>query len=106
VIRAIRAVADGDAIFGAAIARRLQTFFARPRDREQAAAAFPDLSARERAVLDLIALHLTNVEIAQRLELSEKTVRNYVSTIFAKLQVNERSRAIRLARDAGLGAGH
>jgi DNA-binding CsgD family transcriptional regulator len=67
--------------------------------------AFPDLSARERDVLALIAQHVTNPEIAQRLGLTEKTARNYVSNIFAKLQVNGRSRAIMLAREAGYGRG-
>jgi DNA-binding NarL/FixJ family response regulator len=102
LLRSIRAVAEGEAIFGAAIARRLQAYFSQPRPRG-APDAFPDLSAREREVLDLIAGHLTNPEIAQKLGLTEKTVRNYVSNIFAKLQVNDRSRAIMLARDAGFG---
>ena len=103
MLRAIRAVAGGDAIFGAAIARRLQAYFNRPRRSAAMPEAFPELSSREREVLDLIAQHLTNPEIADRLSLSEKTVRNYVSNIFSKLQVNDRSRAIMLARDAGYG---
>jgi DNA-binding NarL/FixJ family response regulator len=103
MLRAIRAVAGGEAIFGAAIARRLQAYFNRPGRPEAMPEAFPDLSTREREVLDLIAQHLTNPEIADRLSLSEKTVRNYVSNIFSKLQVNDRSRAIMLARDAGYG---
>ena len=103
IVRSIRAVAEGEAIFGAAIARRLQAYFARPRAPSGPATAFPDLSAREREVLELIAQHLTNPEIALRLGLSEKTVRNYVSNIFAKLQVNDRSRAIMMARDQGFG---
>lgn len=103
LLRSIRAVAGGEAIFGAAIARRLQAYFAQPRINPAPPDAFPDLSGREREVLDLIAQHLTNPEIAEKLDLSEKTVRNYVSNIFAKLQVNDRSRAIMLARDAGFG---
>lgn len=103
MLRSIRAVADGEAIFGAAIARRLQSYFNRPARSSAMPEAFPELSTREREVLDLIAQHLTNPEIAHRLSLSEKTVRNYVSNIFAKLQVNDRSRAIMLARDAGYG---
>lgn len=103
ILRAIRAVANGEAIFGAAIARRLREYFSTPIPSEARPDAFPELSLREREVLDLIAAHLTNPEIAEQLGLSEKTVRNYVSNIFAKLQVNDRSRAIMMARDAGFG---
>lgn len=102
ILRAIRAVSDGEAIFGAAIARRLVTYFAAvppaaPPD------AFPELTAREREILDLIASHLTNQEIADRFQLSLKTVRNHVSNIFNKMQVVDRVQAILKAREAGLG---
>ena len=102
VVRAIRAVVSGEAIFGPAIARRLMNYFATPRP-TLPAYAFPDLTEREREILDLIAQHRTNVEIAQHLTLSEKTVRNYVSNICAKLQVADRAEAILRAREAGLG---
>jgi DNA-binding NarL/FixJ family response regulator len=104
ILRAIRGVSSGEAIFGPAIARRLMDYFAAPRaavgDR-----AFPDLTAREREVLGLMARHLTNPEIAARLALSPKTVRNIASSIFAKLQVAGRAEAIARARDAGLDRG-
>ena len=63
---------------------------------------FPDLTAREREVLDLVARGLTNAEIARRLFVSDKTVRNHVSNVFAKLHVTGRSEAVARARDAGL----
>jgi DNA-binding NarL/FixJ family response regulator len=65
--------------------------------------AFPQLTERERRVLDLIASGQSNQAIAQKLVLSQKTVRNHVSNIFAKLQVAGRSEAIVRAREAGLG---
>jgi len=64
--------------------------------------SLPQLSAREREILDLIARVLDNRSIARRLVLSEKTVRNNVSTILTKLQVADRNQAIVTARDAGL----
>ena len=65
--------------------------------------AFPELTEREREILTLIARHETNPEIAKRLYLSPKTVRNHVSNIFTKLQVADRAQAIIRAREAGLG---
>ena len=102
LLRAIRAVANGEAIFGPAIARRLVEYFARPRS-VIPAPMFPDLTERERDVLDLIAKGQKNEAIAAQLVLSMKTVRNYVSSILSKLQVADRSQAIVRARDAGLG---
>jgi DNA-binding NarL/FixJ family response regulator len=102
MLRAIRAVTSGEAIFGPAIARRLIQHFADlsatlPRQ------AFPELTNREREVLALMAQHQTNPEIAERLSLSPKTVRNIASSIFTKLQVIDRAQAIIRAREAGLG---
>jgi DNA-binding NarL/FixJ family response regulator len=102
IVRAIRGVASGEAIFGPAIARRLVQYFSAPRPTAYSQ-AFPELSAREREILDLMAQHHTNVEIAERLSLAPKTVRNHVSNIFAKLQVADRAQAILRAREAGLG---
>ena len=68
-----------------------------------AAPSFPELSAREREVLELMAAGLKNPAIASRLFLSPKTVRNHVSSIFGKLQVAGRGEAIVRAREAGLG---
>src|SRR5438094_3353717 len=105
-LRAIHAVAHGEAIFSPAIARRLMRYFARPKPADAGAGpaeAFPDLTAREREILALIAQGYTNTVIAERLYLSPKTVRNQVSTIFDKLQVTNRTQAVLRARDAGLG---
>jgi DNA-binding NarL/FixJ family response regulator len=100
-LRAIRAVGSGEAIFGAAIAERLMAFFASaPSVLPQ---AFPELTDREREVLELIARGETNAAIASRLSLSQKTVRNHVSNVFTKLRVADRAQAIVRAREAGLG---
>jgi DNA-binding NarL/FixJ family response regulator len=101
VLRAIRAVAQGEAIFGPAIARRMVHFFSKPH--LDAGAAFPELTEREREILDLIARGENNAQIVQRLVLSPHTVRNHISNIFSKLQVADRAEAIIRARDAGLG---
>jgi DNA-binding NarL/FixJ family response regulator len=103
ILRAVIAVANGQAIFGASVAQRLTRYFA-------AAAATPvlrpftELTAREHEVLELMATGASNTAIASRLALSEKTVRNNVSNIFAKLRVADRAAAVARARDAGIGA--
>jgi DNA-binding NarL/FixJ family response regulator len=104
-LRAIHAAASGEAIFSPTITRRLTEYFATPggdhiSSMEQ---AFPNLTEREREILALMAEGYTNNAIASRLYLSPKTVRNYVSSIFTKLQVSDRSQAIIHAREAGLG---
>jgi DNA-binding NarL/FixJ family response regulator len=101
IIRAIRTVAAGEVIFGAALANRMGHFFTAGRAGE--AHPFPDLTTRERDVLDQISAGHSNSTIADSLGLSEKTVRNNVSNIFAKLLVADRASAIAKARDAGLG---
>ncbi len=102
ILKVIRAVAGGEAHFGPKIAHRLMSFFSAPRSAVPSE-AFPELTAREREVLDLIAAGKNNQEIASHLFLSLKTVRNYVSNIFTKLQVADRAGAIVRAREAGLG---
>ncbi len=102
ILKVIRAVAAGEAHFGPPIARRLMAFFA-ARGPAAPAEAFPELTAREHEVLDLIARGRNNQEIARQLYLSPKTVRNHISNIFAKLQVADRAQAIIRAREAGLG---
>jgi DNA-binding NarL/FixJ family response regulator len=102
LVRAVRAVAAGEAIFGPAVARRLVAYFARPVP-EASPGAFPELTDREREILDLIARGMSNPDITTRLVLSPKTVRNHVSNVFAKLQVRDRAEAIVRAREAGLG---
>ncbi len=102
ILRAVRGVSSGEAIFGPAIARRLMDYFAAPRS-TASTRVFPDLTALEQEILRLIAQHLTNPEIAARLSLSPKTVRNIASSIFNKLQVSDRAQAIMRAREVGLG---
>lgn len=95
----IRAAAAGEAIFSPLVAERLIHYFSTPAIRTPAD-SFPELTPREREILDLIAQGLTNNAIAERLVLSPKTVRNQVSTIFSKLQVASRGEAIAKARDS------
>jgi DNA-binding NarL/FixJ family response regulator len=100
IVRAIQAVAAGEAIFGPGIARRVLGLISAP---AVAAVPFPALTSREREVLDLIAAGVRNAEIARRMSIAPKTVANHVAAIFNKLQVADRSQAVILARDAGLG---
>jgi DNA-binding NarL/FixJ family response regulator len=101
IIAAVRSAAAGQAVFGAALAQRLRTWFAAgPR---VTAVPFPQLTPREREILDGVAGGLTNAQIGQQMFLSAKTIANNVSNILAKLQVTERAQAIVAARDAGLG---
>lgn len=101
MLRAIRAVASGEALFGPAIADRLLAFFAaKP---STSPLPFPDLTNREREILDLLAAGHVNADIADSLFLSPKTVRNHISRIFSKLQVADRAQAVVRAREAGLG---
>jgi DNA-binding NarL/FixJ family response regulator len=99
--RALRTVAAGEVVFSSGVAASVTAWF-----REGGSTArqpFPELTEREREVLDLVARGLTNAEIAARLVVSDKTVRNHVSNVFAKLHVANRSGAVARARDAGLG---
>ncbi|WP_298130272.1 response regulator transcription factor [Micropruina sp.] len=99
--QALDAVARGGVVFSAGIATRVLGFFAG--GGSSPAVPFPELTEREREILDLVARGLTNTEIASRLVLSPKTVRNHVSNVFGKLQVASRAEAVAQARDAGLG---
>lgn len=99
--RAIHAVAAGGAVFGSTIAEKINTLLAEARP--DAAETFEQLTARELEVLDLVAAGLNNTEIAARLFLSDKTVRNAVSTILSKLSARDRPQVIIRAREAGLG---
>jgi DNA-binding NarL/FixJ family response regulator len=102
-VRAIRAVASGEAIFSPGVAQRVMDYFAYSPLAPAHPAALSDLSEREREVLTLIAQGLTNAAIAERLVLSPKTVRNYISEIYSKLQVADRVQAMLRARESGLG---
>ena len=103
VLATVKAVAEGQALFGPGIAVRLVAFFRRGRLEDTAEAPFPDLTDREREVLNLIARGKNNREIADQLHISSKTVSNHISNIFNKLQVADRAQAIVKAREAGLG---
>jgi DNA-binding NarL/FixJ family response regulator len=103
VLRTVRAVADGQALFGPAIARRLTTFFQHAAGKGLTVSPFPELTDREREVLDLIAQGMDNRQIAVRLSISGKTVSNHISNVFAKLHLADRAQAIVAAREAGLG---
>lgn len=103
VLRALESVARGDAVFGPAVASRVLSYLTRPLSARDPM-LFPELSDREREVLELIARGLSNSEIARKLVVSPKTVRNHVSNVFTKLQVSDRAEAIARARKAGLGA--
>lgn len=101
VLRTIRAVARGDAVYSAGVADRLLQAFSHP----QPAQPFPELTEREREVLDLLATGASNLTIARQLGLTTKTVANHVSNILAKLQAVDRADAIVRARRVGLGDG-
>ena len=101
VLFAIRAVNRGEALFGPSIAARLMDFFTLPPS--EPPQAFPELTEREHEILALIAQGISNHEIAQRLNISLKTVRNHVSNIYNKMQVTDRVQAVLRAREAGLG---
>ena len=106
ILQAIRAVAAGQAVFGPAIAARMMNFFQglnHTPPQGVSAAAFPELTEREREVLTLIAQGVSNKEIAEKLFISMKTVSNHITNIFSKLQVADRAQAIIRARDAGIG---
>ncbi len=100
VLHTVRGVANGEAIFGSGLARRPINFFAAPKDRP--VANFPVLTEREVEILSLLAQHMSNQEIANRLSISLKTARNHVSNILNKLQVADRTQAILRAKEAGL----
>jgi DNA-binding NarL/FixJ family response regulator len=111
IVRAVQAVASGEAIVGPAIARRIQDYLTDDRSSSTPPAttsevSFPELTGREREVLELMAGGDNNATIARSLGISVKTVRNHASNIFGKLIVADRVQAIIRARDAGLGTNH
>jgi DNA-binding NarL/FixJ family response regulator len=100
MVLSIRAVGRGEAIFSPAVATRVLAYFSKPAAQPQ---VFPTLTDREREILNLIARGHPNPSIAKQLSLSTRTVGNYVSNIFTKLQVADRAQAIIRAREAGMG---
>ncbi len=101
IVRGVHAVARGEAVFGPGIADRMLDLLTAPAGR-RSTPVLPELTTREREVLELIASGARNFEIAGRLVISPKTVRNHISNIFTKLQVADRAQAIAVARSAGL----
>jgi DNA-binding NarL/FixJ family response regulator len=104
IARALEAVAAGEVIFGPSVAARVLTLFSATTGTQRPGQpAFPELTEREQEILELVARGLSNPAIASRLFLSEKTVRNHVSNVFAKLHVTDRAAAVARARDRGYG---
>lgn len=101
VERAVRAVAAGEMILSPAVAQRAMAYVLG--GRTAARLPFPQLTDREREVLDLVAAGLDNETIARRLRLSPKTVRNHLANVLARLALPDRSAAIVRAREEGLG---
>ena len=104
ILRAVRAVAAGEAVYGPEVGRRIVAFYAGVGEESPTARAFPELTPREQAVLEHLVAGCRNSEIGRRLGMSEKTVRNHVSAILLKLQVPDRTAAALKARDAGVTA--
>jgi DNA-binding NarL/FixJ family response regulator len=102
ILHAVRGVAGGEAIFGSGLARRMMHYFAAIKP-QSPADNLPELTERELEILELLAQHRSNQEIADRLHISLKTARNHVSNILRKLQVADRAAAILRAHAAGLG---
>ena len=98
VVGAVLAVAAGHAVYGAAVAARIAELSTVGGRRE----AFPELTQRERAVLELLASGARNGQIAAALGITDKTVRNHISAILWKLQVGDRTAAALKARDRGI----
>jgi DNA-binding NarL/FixJ family response regulator len=106
LLQTIRAVASGQALFGPAIATRIMGFFNTQGPKIKSVMpeeAFPELTPRELEVLELVARGASNSQIADKLVIADKTVRNHINSIFSKLQVADRAAAIIQARDAGFG---
>lgn len=103
IVRAVHGVVAGEAIFGQGVATRVLGYFAEPPVLGSAEIAFPELTERERTILDLLAQGKRNADIAAETYLSSKTVSNHLTSIFAKLQVAGRGEAIVRAREGGLG---
>jgi DNA-binding NarL/FixJ family response regulator len=105
LLAAITAVDGGDALFAPSVTRRLVEAFARQQAPDRAAVTSPDLdvlTSREREVLQLTARGLSNVEIADRLFISEATVKTHLNRTMSKLDLGSRAQAVVLAYETGL----
>ena len=103
IVRAVRSVVAGEAVFGPGVASRVLGYFVDPPAMPASSDPFPELTERERLVLDHLAQGMRNADIAAELYLSPKTVSNHLTSIFAKLQVAGRGEAIVRAREGGFG---
>lgn len=101
LVEAIRAVNAGESALHPAIARKVINRFASPRGEARAEVAVDQLSKREMEVLKLAARGMTNMEIAQGLVLSVRTVQGHLSNIFSKMQVGSRTEAVIQALNRG-----
>jgi DNA-binding NarL/FixJ family response regulator len=97
LIHVIRSMAAGEVIFGASIAARIATLFGAP--------PVDELTTRERQIFDLLCTEMSTVAIARRLTLAPKTIRNNLSSIFAKLRVTDRAEAIASVGEGWVAAG-
>jgi DNA-binding NarL/FixJ family response regulator len=102
LLRAVRTVASGGAIFSPGIAQRVLSYLNAPPP-DVSADLFDELTAREREILELIAQGKTNAEIASTLSLSPKTVSNYISNVLLKLHTTDRAKLMLMALEAGMG---
>jgi DNA-binding NarL/FixJ family response regulator len=100
IARAVRGIAAGEVVFGPGVAQRVLGHLTGP---PTASTPFPELTAREREILDLLAAGVPGATIGARLHLAPKTVSNHVSSILAKLHLSDRTQAAVVAREAGLG---
>ncbi len=100
IARAVRAIAAGEVIFGPSIAERVLHHLNSP---PAEPIPFPDLTARELEILDLLAAATPTAVIARRLSVAPRTISNHISNILTKLQVADRTQAAMLARESGLG---
>jgi DNA-binding NarL/FixJ family response regulator len=103
IVHAVRGVVAGEAIFGQGVAERVLGYFSGAPAAASPDYPFPELTERERVVLELLARGRRTTEIASELFLSPKTVANNLTSIFAKLQVAGRAEAIVRAHEGGLG---
>jgi DNA-binding NarL/FixJ family response regulator len=99
ILETIRGVHAGRAVIGAATAMQLTNLLTPPRETDP----FPDLTPRERSVLESLAAGASTKQIANRLGLTDKTVRNHLTAIFTKLRVTDRTQAVLKAREHGIG---
>ena len=102
LVEAIRVVARGDALLAASVTRRLLDRFAAVLPEDDSQPDLGELTDREREVLRLVALALSNSEIATRLVLTEATVKTHVSSVLRKLDLRDRVQAVVYAYDVGL----